>query len=316
MINWASRRVLVAGGGGFLGTHVVEALRAKGCEDVRVVRSREYDLRCLEEARDVLEVNRPSIVIHVAGLVGGIGANKRRPADFFFDNILIDTHLMALSRACGVEKFITAGAGCGYPEHATMPLREEDFWNGYPQAESAAYSLARRMLTVHAKALYQQYGFKAVVCIPGNIYGPYDNFNLEDAHVIPALVRKFVEAVDEGRKTVMVWGTGRASRDFVYAGDVAAGMLRAGEVYGRPVLVNLSSGVETKIYDAVLGIANITGFEGKIIWDESKPDGQLRRCFSTQKAEMELGFVAQTSLRAGLEKTVEWYRANKETARR
>jgi GDP-L-fucose synthase len=215
----------------------------------------------------------------------------------------------------GVEKFVAAGAGCGYPEHAPMPLKEEYFWDGFPQEDSAPYSLAKRMLHIQSVAYWQQYRFPAVVTIPGNIYGPYDNFDLENAHVIPALVRKFVEAVEDGHKQVVVWGTGKPTRDFVYAGDVAEGILRAAEVYNRPELVNLSSGKEANIREVVETLAQITGFDGEIVWDSSRPDGQARRLFDISKARRELGFEARTNLREGLRFTAEWYRIHRSEAR-
>ncbi|MBM4430820.1 MAG: GDP-L-fucose synthase [Chloroflexi bacterium] len=331
MSYWADKRVVVTGGAGFLGSHVVEKLREAGCKHIFVVRSKDYDLTKEEAVARLfsdLEAGkhgwpsavggRPSagdVVIHLAGLVGGIGANKARPADFFYQNIMIGVLTMHYAWKHGVGKFVAAGAGCGYPEHAPLPLREESFWDGFPQQESAPYSLAKRMLHIQSIAYWRQHRFPAIVTIPGNIYGPYDNFDLENAHVIPALVRKFVEAVDNGHAQVVVWGTGKPTRDFVYAGDVAECILRAAEVYNLPELVNLSSGRETSVREVVETLVEITGFDGEIVWDTSRPDGQARRVFDMSKAKRELGFEARTSLREGLQRTVKWYQVNRAQAR-
>jgi GDP-L-fucose synthase len=336
MSYWRGKRVVVTGGGGFLGSHVVEKLRAVGCEHVFVVRSKEYDLtreEAVERLFGDLKAGKggwpgtaPScgapvdIVLHLAGLVGGIGSNKARPADFFYKNIMMGVLTMHHAWKSGAEKFVAAGAGCGYPEHAPLPLAEDSFWDGHPQQESAPYSLAKRMLHVQSVAYWRQHKFPAIVTIPGNIYGPYDNFDLEHAHVIPALVRKFVEATAdsgsaEAAREVVVWGTGRPTRDYVYAGDVAEGLLKAGEVYEESALVNLASGMETSITEVVDHLVAITGFEGEIVWDRNRPDGQARRLFDASKAEREIGFSCPTSLREGLARTVDWYRTYQSEAR-
>jgi GDP-L-fucose synthase len=255
-------------------------------------------------------------VIHLAGLVGGIQANKDRPADFFYANLMMGVQMLHHSWKQGARKFIAAAAGCGYPQHAPMPLQETSFWDGFPQQESAPYSLAKRMLHIQSIAYWNQHRFPAVVVLPGNIYGPHDNFDLENAHVIPALVRKFADAT-EGRPhaDVGVWGTGKASRDFVYAGDVAAGILRAGETYAEPQLVNLSMGRSTSIREVVDLLADISAFEGKLVWDAARPEGQADRRFDVGKARRELGFEAATGLREGLALTLRWYRENRGTAR-
>jgi GDP-L-fucose synthase len=250
------------------------------------------------------------IVIHLAGLVGGIGANKTNPADFFYRNLMMGTLMMHYSRLAGVAKFIAAGAGCGYPEHAPMPLKETSFWDGLPQEESAPYSLAKRMLQVQSIAYWKQHRFPAIIGVPGNIYGPYDNFDLENAHVVPALVRKFVES-----DSVVVWGTGKPTRDFVYAGDVAKGLLLAAEIYDRAELVNLSSGRDHSVQEVVDTLIEVTDYKGTVTFDTSRPGGQIRRLFDMSKAERDLGFKATTSLREGLAKTVDWYRTNRESAR-
>lgn len=325
---WADKRVVVTGGGGFLGTHVVEQLRAAGCPHVHVVRSRDYDLTREEAcARLFAELQAGAggwpggeppvdVVIHLAGLVGGIQANKDRPADFFYANLMMGVLMMHFSWKHGVQKFVAAAAGCGYPQHAPMPLNERSFWDGFPQQESAPYSLAKRMLHIQSLAYWNQHRFPAIVVLPGNIYGPHDNFDLENAHVIPALVRKFADATQSRpHKDVVVWGTGRASRDFVYAGDVAAGILRAGETYAEPQLVNLSMGRSTSIREVVDLLADITAFSGNLVWDDARPEGQADRRFDVGKARRELGFDAVTDLRAGLAHTLGWYRENRSTAR-
>jgi len=328
MSYWSDKRVVVTGGGGFLGTHVVEALQAAGCRHVFVVRSREYDLTRedavarlfadLRAGRDGWPGGTPAadVVIHLAGLVGGIQANKDRPADFFYANLMMGVLTMHHAWKQGAQKFVAAAAGCGYPQHAPMPLKETSFWDGFPQQESAPYSLAKRMLHIQSIAYWQQHRFPAIVVLPGNIYGPHDNFDLENAHVVPALVRKFVEATaSRPHKDVVVWGTGRASRDFVYAGDVAQGILRAGETYERPELVNLSMGRSTSVRDMVELLSDITDFEGEIVWDATRPEGQHDRCMDTSKAGTELGFRAVTDLREGLALTARWYRENQSRAR-
>lgn len=315
MSFWRDKRVLVTGGAGFLGSHVVEALESAGCPEVMVVRSRDYDLTREENAIRLLVDTQPDIVMHLAGLVGGIVVNQQRPAEFFYRNLTMGTFMLHHSWRCGVKRFVAAGAGCGYPEHAPMPLKESDFWSGFPQQESAPYSLAKRLLHIQSIAYFRQYGFPSAITIPGNIYGPADNFDLEASHVVPALVRKFVDAVSRGEESVVVWGTGRPTRDFVYAGDVARGMLLAAEVYDHPELVNLSSGLETSIRELVETIVELTGFRGRVIWDASRPDGQLRRQFDVRKAIRDLGFEATTSLSEGLRRTIAWYQENRALAR-
>lgn len=313
---WADKRVVVTGGAGFLGSHLVAQLRKADCKNLFVVRSRDYDLTKEDQIARLFREHPADVVIHLAGLVGGIAANKTLPADFFYQNLMMGVLALHYSWKTGAQKFVCAGAGCGYPERAPIPLKEENFWEGFPQKESAAYSLAKRMLHVQSVAYWQQHKFPAVVTIPGNIYGPHDNFDLENAHVIPALVRKFVEATEEGgRGTVEVWGSGKPTRDFVYAGDVADGILRAGESYKSSALVNLSSGTESSIREVVDTLAEITGFRGQIAWNQSRPDGQSRRLFDISKAERELGFRARTTLLDGLRLTVDWYRAHREQAR-
>lgn len=310
MSFWSDKGVLVTGAGGFLGHSVIKALHANGCGKIFPVRSSEFNLTKENEVERLFSQIKPDIVFHLAGMVGGILPNKERPAEFFYQNLLMGTFMLHHSWKNGVAKFVAAGAGCGYPENAPIPLRETDFWSGFPQKESAPYSLAKRLLTVQSEAYHRQHGFTSIVCIPGNLYGPWDNFHLLDAHVIPALVRKFVEAKQHDREEVEIWGSGKPSRDFVYVDDVAEGMLAAVEKYQRSEIVNISSGVESTITDVCQALIKITGFQGRITWNTSRPDGQLRRCFDLSKARRELGFQPRTTLVEGLAKTVAWYEQN------
>ncbi|OFZ82211.1 MAG: hypothetical protein A2583_04730 [Bdellovibrionales bacterium RIFOXYD1_FULL_53_11] len=307
---WTGKKVLVTGGNGFFGRHVVAALGSAGCSDIFVAKSNEYDLTHESNVERLFDDSHPQYVFHLAGLVGGILPNKERPADFFYNNLMMGTLMFHYSWKNGVKKFIAAGAGCGYPENAPLPLKEESFWDGYPQKESAPYSLAKRLLTIQSMAYQKQHGFPSVICVPGNLYGPWDNFNLLDAHVIPALVRKFVEAADSKAAAVEVWGSGRASRDYMYAGDAADGMLKAAETYQQSTVVNLSSGIETDVKSICGILREVAGFGGDIKWNTSRPDGQLRRCFDVSKARRELSFAAKTDIRNGIENTVRWYREN------
>jgi GDP-L-fucose synthase len=315
MSELRDKRIIVTGGGGFLGSHVVAQLRGRGCDRVFAVRSRDYNLVTELDTIRLFQERPADIVFHLAGYVGGIGANKAFPADFFYRNLMMGAHVLHYAWKSGAEKVVAAGAGCGYPEAAPLPIKESDYWNGYPQDDSAPYSLAKRMLHVHSFAYWRQHRFPILVAIPGNIYGPYDNFDLEAAHVIPALVRKFVEAADDDRPFVEVWGAGKATRDFCYAGDVAEGMIRMAEQIDEPVLLNMSCGAESSIRNVVDALTEITGFTGKVQWLAGKPEGQARRLFDMSKTKSLLGFCCNTSLYDGLQQTVDWYRANRTTAR-
>ena len=307
---WSGKTVLVTGGGGFLGHHVVNWLHQKDCVEVFVARSREYDLTHEADVVRLYREHPADIVMHLAGYVGGIGANKAYPADFFYRNVMMGTLILHYAWKAGAKKVVAAGAGCGYPEFAPQPIKESDYWNGYPQDDSAPYSLAKRMLHVQSMAYWRQYKFPIIVTIPGNIYGEFDNFDLDAAHVVPALVRKFVEAVDDGGTTLSVWGSGKPTRDFVYAGDVAEGMILAAKKFNEPILMNLSAGRDHSIQEVVDLLTDISGFKGKIVWQTDKPEGQSSRLFDMSVAEEKLGFLARTGLREGLKMTFDWYRAN------
>lgn len=317
---WREKRVIVTGGTGFLGTHVVEALRAAGCERVVALGSKDYDLvRESDVERLFAELGGPGqpidVFFHVAGLVGGIQANRRHPAQFFYQNLMMGTLTLHNAWKHGAGKYIAVGAGCGYPEFAPIPTPETAFWTGFPQQDSFPYSLAKRMLDIQGQAYWMEYGFPVIVGVPGNIYGPYDNFDPENAHVVPALVRRFVEAADSNAPEVVVWGSGAPTRDFVYAGDVAEGLLLAAETYQDSQLVNLSSGHEDSVREVVEHLVALTGYRGTVTWDTARPEGQARRSFDVSKAQRELGFATRTALRDGLERTVAWYRANRTHAR-
>jgi GDP-L-fucose synthase len=306
--------VLVTGGAGFLGTHLVERLRQAACREIVVVRSREHDLTSeAHVARLFAEVGPVDTVFHLAGLVGGIGANQRRPADYCYRNLMMGLLVMHHAWKAGVRNLVAAGAGCGYPEYAPLPLTEDSFWDGFPQRESAPYSLAKRMMHAQALAYFAQHRFPAIIGVPGNIYGPHDNFDLDDCHVVPALVRRFVEADANGE--VVLWGSGAPTRDFVFVSDVAEGLLRAAECYERPELVNLASGRETSVRHVAETVAKLCGFRGQIVWDDSRPDGQARRVFDTSKARRDLRWHAHTPLEDGLQQTLRWYFANRHVAR-
>ncbi len=303
-------KILVTGGAGFLGSRVVDKLKAHGvsANQIIVPRSRDVDLRRWENCVDV--VKGVDLVIHLAAKVGGIGFNRANPATLFYDNAIMGIQLIEAARLAGVKKFVTVGTVCAYPKYTPVPFREENLWNGYPEETNAPYGLAKKMLLVQSQAYRQQYGFNAVYLLPVNLYGPGDNFNPESSHVIPALIKKFVEAVRDDRKTVDVWGTGAASREFLYVEDAAEGIVLAAERYNKPEPINLGAGFEISIKDLAVLISELTGFKGEIVWDTSKPDGQPRRCLAVSRAEAEFGFEAKIGFREGLKKTIEWYRAN------
>ncbi|HRX34484.1 MAG TPA: GDP-L-fucose synthase [Methanoregulaceae archaeon] len=307
MTFWKDKTFLVTGGAGFLGSHLIEQMKEKGVvhENIRVTRSKTTDLRIWEHCVDA--VQEIDVVIHLAAKVGGIGYNRENPATLFYDNAMMGIQLMEAARRAGVEKFVQVGTVCAYPKYTPVPFREEDLWNGYPEETNAPYGVAKKILLVQAQAYREQYGFNAIYLLPVNLYGPRDNFDPESSHVIPALIRKFVEAKKLGLDTVEVWGTGSASREFLYVDDAARGIVLATERYNKPDPVNLGSGMEITIRDLVALIGELTGFDGEIVWDITKPDGQPRRCLDVSRARKEFGFEAEMGFREGLKRTIEWY---------
>jgi GDP-L-fucose synthase len=314
MSFWASRRVVVTGGAGFLGSFVVEKLRERGAEFVFVPRRQEYDLREAAAIRRLYEQTRPDVIIHLAAVVGGIGANRRHPGRFFYDNAIMGIQLIELARQFGVGKFVCVGTVCSYPKFTPVPFRETDLWNGYPEETNAPYGLAKKMLLVQLQAYRQEYGFPGIYLIPTNLYGPRDHFDLENSHVIPALIRKCIEAQERGDPKIVVWGTGQATREFLYVEDAAEAIILAAECYDGPEPINIGSGEEISIRDLVDLIRELTGYTGDVEWDTSKPDGQPRRRIDTTRAREWLGWEARTSLREGLRRTIEWYRAHRPEA--
>ncbi|MBM3393250.1 MAG: GDP-L-fucose synthase [Betaproteobacteria bacterium] len=317
MTFWANRRVLVTGGAGFLGSFVEEKLRARGCRNISVPRSREYDLVDMEAVKRLYFEVKPDLVIHLAARVGGIGANRANPGKFFYDNLMMGTQLMEVGRQTGVEKFIAVGTICAYPKFTPIPFREDDLWNGYPEETNAPYGLAKKMLLVQAQAYREQYGFNSIVLFPVNLYGPRDNFDPDTSHVIPALIRKFLEAANVSGKipTVTVWGTGAATREFLYVEDAAEGILLAAERFNKSDPVNLGAGFEISIKELVNRIATLTGFTGQIVWDATKPDGQPRRSLDTSRAKDAFGFKAGVSFEEGLKRTIAWYKGSLSASR-
>ncbi|HBG46732.1 MAG TPA: GDP-fucose synthetase [Deltaproteobacteria bacterium] len=301
-----NKRIAVTGGSGFLGSFVVEKLKERGAE-VFVPRKADYDLVDRDACKRLYEQALPQIVIHLAAKVGGIGANRENPGSFFFENLMMGALLMEEGRLYGIEKFVALGTICAYPKFTPVPFREENLWNGYPEETNAPYGLAKKMLLVQSQAYRQQYGFNSVYLLPVNLYGPGDNFDPASSHVIPALIKKCMDAVSMGAPSITVWGTGRATREFLYVDDAAEGIVLAAERYEKADPVNLGAGFEISIKDLVQLIARLTGFKGEIIWDDSKPDGQPRRCLDTTKAEQEFGFKARTGFEEGLRKTIDWY---------
>ncbi len=307
-----NKRVAVTGGAGFLGRYVVEGLRQRGCRQILVPRSAQYNLVRMDDVIEMYEQMRPDIVVHLAAVVGGIGANRKHPGRFFYENLMMGVQMMEQARLRSIEKFTAIGTICAYPKFTPVPFREEDLWNGYPEETNAPYGLAKKMLLVQSQAYRQEYGFPSIYLLPVNLYGPGDNFDPHSSHVIPALIKKCVDAVEQGRDFIECWGTGNVSREFLYAADAAEGILLATEFYDKPEPVNLGTGKEITIRALAELIASLTGFDGQIRWNPSMPDGHPRRCLDTRRAKEEFGFEAQTDLHSGLRAAIEWYRSHRE----
>ena len=305
---WKNKRVLVTGGNGFLGKHLVKKLKTLNPRSIRVTSTDKYDLReykdCLKASKDI------DVVIHLAAKVGGIGFNRDFPADLFDDNILMSVNMMRAARINNVKKYVALGTVCAYPKFTPVPFKEKDLWNGYPEETNAPYGLAKKMQLVQAEAYRQQYGFNAIFLLPVNLYGPGDNFDPKSSHVIPALIKKVIDAQEGSKNEIIVWGTGKASREFLYVDDAVDGILMAAEKYDKSEPVNLGACNEVNIKDLVEIIKKIVGYNGKIVWDKSKPDGQPRRKLDVSRAKKEFGFVAKTSFENGLRETINWYKTN------
>ena len=307
MSFWSNRRVVVSGGHGFLGSFVVERLRASGCKQIVAPRSLEFNLCEKADALRLFAEAKPDIFIHLAAVVGGIGANRKNPGRFFYENAAMGLNAIEAARQHGVEKFVCAGTICSYPKFTPVPFREEDFWNGYPEETNAPYGLAKKMLLVQLQAYREQYGLNGIYLTPVNLYGPRDNFDLETSHVIPALIRKLCDAKKSGAAEIVAWGTGKVTREFLYVADAAEAIVLAAEEYAKPDLVNLGSGNEISIRDLLEQIRQLVGYTGSVRWDPSAPDGQPRRCLDTSRAVAEFGWRAKTNLRDGLRNTIDWY---------
>ncbi|WP_314306247.1 GDP-L-fucose synthase [Brevibacillus parabrevis] len=310
-MNLSDKRIVVTGGAGFLGKHVLSQLQAQQCQHVFVPRSRDFDLRKENDIVLMLHTYAPDIIIHLAAVVGGIGANQKNPGKFFYDNLIMGTQLIEQARLFGVKKFVAIGTICSYPKFASVPFLEEDLWNGYPEETNAPYGLAKKMMLVQSQAYREQYGFNSIFLLPVNLYGPHDNFDLDSSHVIPAIIRKCLEAKAAKQNEIVLWGTGNVTREFIYVQDAARAIVLATEKYDSSDPVNIGSGEEMTIAELASTIQKLCGYEGRIVWDASKPDGQPRRKLATDKARDAFGFTATTPLLAGLQQTIDWYRQHR-----
>ena len=310
-MDLSNKRICVTGGAGFLGTHLIKKLNARGAHEIFIPKIEDYDLVNPDDIRRMLDDSKPDVIIHLAAHVGGIGANMEKPAEFFYDNLMMGVQLMHESWKRGLEKFVAIGTICAYPKFTPIPFKEENLWDGYPEETNAPYGLAKKMLLVQAQAYRQQYGFNAIFLLPVNLYGPGDNFNPKSSHVIPALIRKCLEAKDQGAEQIVAWGDGSPTREFIYVEDAAEGIVLATEKYDGSEPVNIGSSFEISIKDLTEKIARMTGFEGKIVWDTTKPNGQPRRKLDTSRADQYFGFVAKTDFDQGLQKTIDWYIKNR-----
>ncbi|MGI6740978.1 MAG: GDP-L-fucose synthase family protein [Brevefilum sp.] len=305
--DWTKKKICVTGGAGFLGTHLINEIRARGAEQIFVPTIDKYNLVQRESILKMLDDSRPDVIIHLAAHVGGIGANREHPAEFFYDNLMMGVQLLHEAYVRGVEKFVAIGTVCAYPKFTPVPFKEDDLWIGYPEETNAPYGLAKKMLLVQSQAYRDQYGYNSIFLLPVNLYGPGDNFDPRSSHVIPALIRKCIEARAQGVDHIEVWGDGSPTREFIYAEDAARGIALATERYNKSDPVNLGSGFEISIKDLVQMIARMTGFEGELVWDTTKPNGQPRRALDTSRAKQEFDFEARTDFEEGLQKTIDWY---------
>ncbi len=310
------RRVVVTGGAGFLGSYITEGLRKRGCKNILVPKIEDYDLVNINDIVRMYDDMKPDVVIHLAAVVGGIGANREHPGEFFYKNLMMGVQLIEEGRKRNIEKFVAIGTVCAYPKFSPVPFKEEDLWNGYPEETNAPYGLAKKMLLVQSQAYRAEYGFNSIFLLPVNLYGPGDNFDPASSHVIPALIKKCVDAVEAGLNYIECWGTGGASREFIYAADAAEGILLATEHFNGPEPVNVGAGFEITIKELVEKIAALTGFTGEIRWDSSRPDGQPRRCLDTSRARKLFGFGVKTPFDEGLKATVDWYIKTREICNR
>ncbi len=307
MVDLKDKNIIVTGGAGFLGKHVVKKLKERNCTNLFIPTVENYDLRDINDIKRMYKEFKADIVIHLAAVVGGIGANRENPGSFFYDNLIMGVQLMEQARLNNIEKFVALGTICAYPKFTPIPFKEEDLWNGYPEETNAPYGLAKKMLLVQSQAYRQQYNFNSIFLLPVNLYGPGDNFDPKSSHVIPALIKKFYEAKLNNEPNVVVWGTGNATREFLYVEDCAEAIVLATEKYDKSDPVNIGAGFEISIKDLAYKIKDIIEYDGEIVWDTSKPDGQPRRCLDTSKAEKEFGFKAKVNFDEGLKKTIEWY---------
>jgi GDP-L-fucose synthase len=310
-LNWAEKRICVTGGAGFLGTNLIASLKTRGAKDIFIPTIEEYDLVDRDAITRMLSDSQPDVIIHLAAHVGGIGANREHPAEFFYDNLMMGVQLMHQAYERGVEKFVAIGTVCAYPKFTPVPFKEDDLWKGYPEETNAPYGLAKKMLLVQSQSYRDQYGYNSIFLLPVNLYGPGDNFNPRSSHVIPALIRKCVEAKENNEDHIVVWGDGSPTREFIYVTDAAEGIALAAERYNESEPVNIGSGFEISIKDLAEKIARMTGFEGKLVWDTSKPNGQPRRALDTSRAKEKFGFEAKTNFEEGLQKTIAWYQENR-----
>jgi GDP-L-fucose synthase len=318
MVSWmlTQKRITITGGKGFLGTHLFKKMESSGCLNIKIADLPQYNLSNIADIRRMYEETKPEIVIHLAAKVGGIGFNQDKPAELFYDNLIMGTQLLHEAYLRNIEKFVALGTVCAYPKYTTVPFKEDDIWNGYPEETNAPYGLAKKMMLVQSQAYRKQYGFNSIFLLPVNLYGPGDNFDPSSSHVIPALIKKCFDAIDNNSNTLEVWGTGSATREFFYVEDAAEAIYLATLSYNKSEPVNLGAGSEISIKELTKIITDLSGFSGQIVWDKSKPDGQPKRMLDTSKATKEFGFIAKTDIHIGLIKTIEWYKKNRHSLKK